>query len=66
VLDLDQVPLADGATIDDVGFGEDFELLAAVEDPQGFAVVGRVEEGEGVVALRGGDPYDLRGWEHFR
>jgi thiamine-monophosphate kinase len=66
VLDLDQVPLADGATIDDVGFGEDFELLAAVEDSQGFAVVGRVEEGEGVVALRGGEPYDLRGWEHFR
>ena len=66
VLDLDQVPLADGATIDDVGFGEDFELLAAVDDPQGFAVVGRVEEGEGVVALRGGEPYDLRGWEHFR
>jgi thiamine-monophosphate kinase len=66
VLDLDRVPLAEGAEIDDVGFGEDFELLAAVADAQGFHVVGRVEEGAGVVALRGGAPYDLRGWEHFR
>ena len=66
VLELERVPLAEGATVDDVGFGEDFELLAAVVDAQRFAVVGRVEEGEGVVALRGGEPYDLRGWEHFR
>jgi thiamine-monophosphate kinase len=66
VLDLDRVPLGEGATIDDVGFGEDFELLAAVAEAEGFPVVGRVEEGEGVVALRGGAPYDLRGWEHFR
>lgn len=65
VIDLDAVPLADGATIADVGFGEDFELLAAVAEPHGFAVVGRVEAGEGVVMLRGGEPYDLRGWEHF-
>src|SRR4029077_17451571 len=34
VLELDSVPLAHGATIDDLGFGEDFELLAAVADPQ--------------------------------
>jgi thiamine-monophosphate kinase len=66
LVDLDRVPLADGATIDDVGFGEDFELLAAVDDPQGFAVVGRVEEGEGVVLLRNGEPYDLHGYEHYR
>jgi thiamine-monophosphate kinase len=66
VLDLDSVPLAEGATIDDLAFGEDFELLAAVGDPHGFAVVGRVEPGEGVVTLRGGAPYELRGWEHFR
>ena len=65
VIDLDAVPLADGATIDDVGFGEDFELLAAVEESQGLAVVGHVEDGEGVVTLRGGEPYELRGWEHF-
>jgi thiamine-monophosphate kinase len=65
VVDLDAVPLADEATIDDVGFGEDFELLAAVADPQGLAVVGRVEAGEGVVTLRAGEPYALPGWEHF-
>lgn len=65
VIDLDAVPLAPGATLDDVGFGEDFELLAAVAEPQGFVVVGRVEEGEGVVTLRDGAPFELRGWEHF-
>jgi thiamine-monophosphate kinase len=66
VLDLDAVPLAGGATIDDLGFGEDFELLAAVEDADGFAVVGRVEAGEGVATLRDGAPYGLRGYEHYR
>jgi thiamine-monophosphate kinase len=65
VIDLDAVPLAAGATIEDAGFGEDFELLAAVTDPRGFAVVGRVEAGQGVVTLRGGEPYELPGWEHF-
>jgi thiamine-monophosphate kinase len=65
VIDLDAVPLAEGATIEDVGFGEDFELLAAVGESHGFAVVGRVEAGAGVVTLRGGAPYDLPGWEHF-
>lgn len=65
VIDLDEVPLAAGATIDDLGFGEDFELLAAVDDPGGRPVVGRVEAGAGVVALRGREPYELRGWEHF-
>jgi thiamine-monophosphate kinase len=66
VVDLDAVPLAGGATIDDLGFGEDFELLAAVDDANGFAVVGRVEAGEGVVLLHDGAPYDLRGYEHYR
>jgi thiamine-monophosphate kinase len=65
VIDLDAVPLAAGATIEDVGFGEDYELLAAVDEPNGFAVVGRVEAGEGVVTLRDGEPYALPGWEHF-
>jgi thiamine-monophosphate kinase len=65
VLDLDAVPLATGATLDDLGFGEDFELLAAVEESQGFAVVGRIEAGAGVELLRDGDPYDLSGWQHF-
>jgi thiamine-monophosphate kinase len=65
VVDLDGVPLAPGATFEDLGFGEDFELLAAVAEPQGFTVVGRVEAGEGVVTLHENHPYELRGWEHF-
>ena len=65
VIDLERVPLADGATRADLGFGEDFELLAAVEDPLGFAVVGRVEAGAGVTLLLDGAPHPLPGWEHF-
>jgi thiamine-monophosphate kinase len=64
VIDLDRVPLA--GTVDDLGFGEDFELLAATSDPLGFPVIGRCEQGEGVVLLRDGRPYDLPGYEHFR
>jgi thiamine-monophosphate kinase len=65
VVDLDRVPRAAGATVDDLGFGEDYELLAAVPDPGTFAVVGRVEEGSGVELLLHGDPHPLPGWEHF-
>ena len=65
VVELDQVPLAPGATLDDLGFGEDYELLAAVADPLGFPVVGRVEPGTGVDLVSGGSPATLRGWEHF-
>jgi thiamine-monophosphate kinase len=60
VIDLDLVPLAAGATIDDLSFGEDYELLAATPDPLGFTVIGRCEEGSGV------EPAGLGGWEHFR
>jgi thiamine-monophosphate kinase len=67
VVDLDDVPLATGATVDDLAFGEDYELLAALPgDPLGFPVVGRCEEGEGVALLRRGAPVELGGWEHFR
>jgi thiamine-monophosphate kinase len=66
VIELDRVPLAEGVTVDDLGFGEDFELLAAVEDPGRFQVVGRVEAGEGVETVLAGRPYALQGWEHFR
>ena len=48
MIDLERVPLAEGATLDDLGFGEDFELLAATPDPLGFTVIGRCEEGQGV------------------
>ena len=65
VIELERVPLAEGATVDDLGFGEDFELLAAVADPGGFTVVGRVEEGDGVALLWSGEPRALRGFEHF-
>ena len=66
VIELERVPLADGATVADLGFGEDFELLAAVADPGGFPVIGRVEEGEGVQLLERGSPVELRGYEHYR
>jgi thiamine-monophosphate kinase len=65
VIELERVPLARGATLDDVGFGEDFELLAAVEDPGQLAAIGRCEEGDGVELLLHGEPYRLGGWQHF-
>ena len=54
VIDLERVPLAPGATVDDLGFGEDYELLAAVPSAGGFAEIGRCEEGEGVELLLDG------------
>jgi thiamine-monophosphate kinase len=66
VIELERVPLADRAQLQDVGFGEDYELLAAVVEPTHFAEVGRCEEGEGVVLTLNGEPYELGGWEHFR
>jgi thiamine-monophosphate kinase len=66
VIELELVPLAAGAGIDDLGFGEDYELLAAVEDPSRFTVVGRCEDGEGLTLTLSGKPYELGGWQHFR
>ena len=66
VIDLDRVSRAEGATVDDLGFGEDYELLAAVVDSGPFTVIGRCEEGEGTELLLDGRPYELGGWEHFR
>jgi thiamine monophosphate kinase len=67
VVELEQVPLAAGATVEDLGFGEDYELLAAVADPAvfGFPVIGRVERGEGVELLLNGQPAELHGYEHY-
>ena len=65
VIDLDRVPLVDGADVDDLGFGEDYELLAATPDPLDFTVIGRVEEGEASSHAHG-EPFLLGGWEHFR
>jgi thiamine-monophosphate kinase len=66
VLELERVPLAAGATLDDLGFGEDYELLAAVAAPTRFSEVGSCEEGGGVELTLNGEPYELGGWEHFR
>jgi thiamine-monophosphate kinase len=66
VIELERVPLAPGAELSDLAFGEDYELLAAVDDPLGFATIGRVESGEGVTLTWRGEPVELSGWEHFR
>lgn len=77
VLELERVPVATGvAEIAErfgrdvyelaCGFGEDYELLAAVADPGNLTVVGRCEEGENVALLRAGEPVQLGGWDHFR
>jgi thiamine-monophosphate kinase len=66
VIDLERVPLAPGAEVADLGFGEDYELLAAVEDPDGFTVIGRCEAGDAGVELRWqGEIVALGGYEHF-
>ena len=62
---LERVPLAPGAARDDLGFGEDYELLAATPDARGFPVIGRCTEGEGVAIRLEGEPVSLSGWEHF-
>jgi len=66
VVELDRVPLAADAALADVGFGEDYELLAAVPAAGRFAAIGGVEEGDGVELLLHGEPYALAGWEHYR
>jgi thiamine-monophosphate kinase len=76
VIELDRVPIAHGvaevaqrAGRDPYelacGFGEDYELLAAVERPGGLTVVGRCESGSGTVLQLEGRPVELRGWDHF-
>ena len=60
VVDVDRIPLATGATVADLGFGEDYELLAAVPEAGRFAVIGHVVAGEGVDL-----PAGLSGWQHF-
>jgi thiamine-monophosphate kinase len=66
VIDLERVPLAEGAELDDLGFGEDYELLAAVAEPGRFQVIGHCEEGSGVAIRLRGEPVPLKGWDHFR
>lgn len=60
-IDLSAVPLA--GTLDDLSFGEDFELLATLPSNSPLlgevAVIGRCEKGAGV------SPPELGGYEHF-
>ncbi len=65
VIDLERVQLAEGATVDDLGFGEDYELLAAVAEPGSFREIGRCDEGEGVELRVAGEEVQLGGFEHF-
>jgi thiamine-monophosphate kinase len=65
VIELEQVPLAPGATANDLGFGEDYELLAATVDPLELTVIGRCEEGTGLAIRLDGNPVALSGWDHF-
>ncbi len=64
-IDLDDVPLADGAGYDHLGFGDDYELLAATPDALDFPVIGRCEAGEGIEIRLRGKPVALAGWDHF-
>ena len=76
VIDLEDVPVTDGVpqVAERVGkevwelacgFGEDYELLAAVGDPGPFTVVGRCEKGDGVEIRSGGEAVPVEGWDHF-
>jgi thiamine-monophosphate kinase len=66
VIELERVPLAAGATTDDLAFGEDFELLAAVPPGAGSNhVIGRCVAGEGVELRLHGELVELSGWDHF-
>ena len=66
MLDVSDGLAPDAGHLDDLGFGEDYELLAATPDPLGFTVIGRCEKGSGVLLTLRGEPVELAGWEHFR
>ena len=51
--------------MEDLAFGEDYELLAATEEPLEFDVIGRCTDGEGVDIRRNGQLVALEGWDHF-
>ncbi len=65
VIDLERVPLAPGAVVEDLGFGEDYELLAVLPGAGGFAEIGRCEEGAGVELRLDGGVVELGGYGHF-
>jgi thiamine-monophosphate kinase len=71
VVELERLPRAPGATIEQAATGgEDYELLVAVpadaEMPVAVTVVGRLTDAGEVVLVDGeGRPQPLRGWDHF-
>jgi thiamine-monophosphate kinase len=65
VIDLERVPRAAEAELQDLAFGEDYELLATIARPSRFTEIGRCEHGEGVQLVLDGEPVELGGWEHF-
>jgi thiamine monophosphate kinase len=65
VIELERVPLAAGALLRDLSFGEDYELLAAVADAGPFTAIGRCVAGTGVSFRLHGEPFELAGWQHF-
>ena len=76
VVDLERVPVAEGvAEVAErtgrsvwelvAGFGEDYELLAAVREPGGVQPIGRCEDGSGVEIRLGGTPVEVERWNHF-
>jgi thiamine-monophosphate kinase len=64
-VELERVPLAPGATVQDLSFGEDYELLAATGDALGFPVIGRCADGEGVEIRLDGELVPISGWDNF-
>jgi thiamine-monophosphate kinase len=71
VVELERLPRAPGATVEQAAAGgDDYELLAAVPDgaelPLPATVVGRLTgDGEVLLLDAGGRPRSLRGWDHF-
>ena len=65
-IELERVPLAAGATVDDLSFGEDYELLAATPDPLGLPRDRPLRGGRGRRAhARRSSRMPSSGWEHF-
>jgi thiamine-monophosphate kinase len=71
VVELERLPRAPGATVEQAATGgEDYELLAAlppgVEPPVPVTVVGLLTEAQDVLLVDAtGAPHELRGWDHF-
>jgi thiamine-monophosphate kinase len=71
VVELERLPRAPGATVEQAATGgEDYELLAAlppgVEPPVPMTVVGRLTEVMDVLLVdAAGVPQPLQGWDHF-